>query len=279
MNKTIQAAWIATVLTVVLGPAASAWAADWVYADAYEDISAGGSVVRPDSDSETGQQYASASAGVYWPLAAPQTYCSASAQADLWGSTASGTKTIGNANHNAAYTASAGYNYRVNVTGTGAWVDATIVLGETEIYVPKVSGGSKPGTAGIEFSLAVNGIEELWGTFVLSADGDYVGDGMYSDTFVVVDTGDAWLATYEGGDLTTAFPVGSEFELSKGLNSYATGCSIANFDSEITLPAGYELQVAHPIPTVSEWGMIVIAVLVLTAGTVVFSRARRRAAA
>ncbi len=34
-----------------------------------------------------------------------------------------------------------------------------------------------------------------------------------------------------------------------------------------------------PIPTVSEWGLIVMVVLVLTAGTILFGRQRRAAAA
>ncbi len=44
-------------------------------------------------------------------------------------------------------------------------------------------------------------------------------------------------------------------------------------------PPAFEIPCPHPIPTVSEWGLIIMTLLLLTAGTVVFGRRRRAATA
>ena len=120
------------------------------------------------------------------------------------------------------------------------------------------------GTLGVCIKSSSLGIERTWS---VNESGQEEATGGWSVGDVTVTESDGQLQVSDLDGLDFSHAVGSGF-------------TQEDFEqTDVVLQFLTTTAVAKPTPTVSEWGMIIMTLLLLTAGTVIFGRARRRAAA
>jgi hypothetical protein len=155
--------------------------------------------------------------------------------------------------------------------------DGTFELGEIceDLVVPCPAGAC---------CLPTEECVETSGPDCVAAGGVYGGDGTTCDPIgacdqgdnVCVETTDDCCSGAYQGDGTTCTPVGAccEDHIACSITT-AAGCNGTYLGDGTACVAQACNPLAHVVPAVSEWGAVVLALLVLTAGTIVVARHRR----
>ncbi len=183
-------------------------------------------------------------------------------------------------------------SWNAQLIGAGAVASCQLLLEGLQLTVAGPVGGPI-NTQSVSLSFGVGGPPTVTGSFTLASDGTGSYAGVYGDPAdfnIYPDPVEAgvWHAEYTGPtSVPVELPVGSSFDLlfdvtlDEETNSeplQGAFVSPSMHSVALAIPVEFEM-VFGGIPTVSEWGMLVMAVLMFTVATVVVGLRRRAAPA
>lgn len=149
----------------------------------------------------------------------------------------------------------------------------------TQCSIPDIHGLGRPDEAfaqcvpeSVAGSSGIIVDDKVWMKFVIEGGCIGANTDNLDDCIIGADSIGPGMLLTDGSPASVGFTENT-FALSLGDLQQLTGFADGN-----GLPAQMNAGVAAPIPTVSEWGMVLIAMLVLTGGTIVLRRTRRSVA-